>query len=91
MPSRADQLVLQLENQLARQNVGTNSGHVMPNSVLQMDLNRSNRDHAMQMHEENQFDGNNVNGSFNMIHGDRAASDNSQIMSPSMTLSTPSR
>lgn len=95
MPSRADQLVLQLEDQLARRNVGINSGHVLPNSVLQMDHNRSNRDHAMQMHDENQFGSNNINGSFNTIRGDHAVSDNSsaiaQIMSPSMTLSTPSR
>ncbi|XP_057787731.1 uncharacterized protein LOC131004975 isoform X2 [Salvia miltiorrhiza] len=92
VPSRADQLVLQLENQLAGRNVVINSGNVMPNSVLQSDLSRSNRDHVMQMHAENQFD-NNMNGPLNMIHGDHAASENSgvaQIMSPSMT-STPNR
>ncbi|KAG6393951.1 hypothetical protein SASPL_144526 [Salvia splendens] len=91
-PSRADQLVLQLENQLAGRNVAINSGHGMPDSVLQTDVSRSNRDHVMQMHVENQFD-NNINGSLNMIHGDHASSDNSgvaQIISPSMT-STPSR
>lgn len=69
-----------------------NSGHGMPDSVLQTDVSRSNRDHVMQMHVENQFD-NNINGSLNMIHGDHASSDNSgvaQIISPSMT-STPSR
>ncbi|KAG6392214.1 hypothetical protein SASPL_146425 [Salvia splendens] len=91
-PSRADQLVLQLENQLAGRNVAINSGHGMPDSVLQTDVSRSNRDHVMQMHVEHQFD-NNINGSLNMIHGDHASSDNSgvaQIISPSMT-STPSR
>lgn len=94
VPRRADQLVLQLENQVTGGNVGINSEHVLPNSILQTDLRRSNRDQAMQTHFENQFDSNNINGSLNMIHGDHTVSENAgiaQIMSPSMTLSTPSR
>lgn len=94
-PSRADQIVLHLENQIGGVgNVDINSVNVLPNSVLQTDLIRSNRDHAMQTHIEDQFDSSKVNGSLNAIHGGHAVSDNSgvsQIMSPSITLFTPTR
>lgn len=64
-------------------NIDVNFGHVMP------DLIRSNRDHAMQTHTGNQFNSSKVNGSLNLIHAGRAASDNSgtsQTMAPSITL-----
>ncbi|KAI3457757.1 hypothetical protein Pfo_014420 [Paulownia fortunei] len=95
-PCRADQLVLHLGNQIGGGgNVDVVSGHGLPNSVaLQTDLIRSNKDHAIQTHIENQFDSSKVNGSLNVIHGGQVASDNSgvsQIVSPSITLFTPTR
>ncbi|KAL8480900.1 hypothetical protein ACS0TY_027426 [Phlomoides rotata] len=63
-------------------------GHVLP------DVIHSNRDHATQTHIGNQFYSSKVNGSLNLIHGGRAASDNSgisQIIAPSITLYSPTR
>lgn len=78
-----------LENQIGGGgNIDINFGHVLP------DVIRSNRDHATQNHIGNQFASSKVNGSLNLIHGGRVASDNSgisQIMAPSITLYNPTR
>ncbi|GFP83310.1 hypothetical protein PHJA_000474400 [Phtheirospermum japonicum] len=96
-PSRTDQVVLHLGNQIVGGggDVGITSKHDSPNSfALESDPIRSNNIHAMRTHIENQNDSNTVNGSLNMAHGGQVASDNSgvsQILSPSITLFTPTR
>ncbi|KAG8389467.1 hypothetical protein BUALT_Bualt02G0232400 [Buddleja alternifolia] len=95
-PCRADQIVLRLGNQIGGiGNMDISSGHGLSNSViLQEDVIRSNKDHAMHTDIENQFDRSKVNGSLKVIHGDEMVSDNSgipQFVSPSITLFSPNR
>ncbi|KAL7086387.1 hypothetical protein ACP275_13G000700 [Erythranthe tilingii] len=95
-PCRSDQLVLHLGSQIdGGENADVNSGHVLPNSIaLQTDMIRSNKNHVVQTQFENQFNRSEVNGSPNVIHGGQIASDDSgvsQLVSPSITLFTPTR
>ncbi|KAL3646054.1 hypothetical protein CASFOL_011234 [Castilleja foliolosa] len=96
-PPRTDQVVLHLGNQIdgGGENVGITPEHDSLNSfALESDPVQSNKNHALRTRIENQNDSNTVNGTLNMGHGGQAASDNSgvsQILSPSITLFTPTR
>lgn len=95
-PTRADQIVLHLGNQMGGDGKAEmNSGHLPKSSVLQTNLVRSNEDHAMQTQIENhQFESSKVSGSSNVTHGGQVATDNSgvsQIMSPSIAIFSPNR